>query len=232
METIKIFKFPPSVMSDKDGYSYLALVVNDIFKIKEEIVYFDLSECNYLECNLCSILGSALQDAVNIGKKFFMNNVEKTLKRSLQNIGFLEKDSETQSETDSNQVIYSRFKIDDPISIIAYVESKLLARPGLPLITDDLKKEIARNILEIYINAVTHGECQYVYSCGYVNKRSTKAELHFTLVDIGHTIKKNVNHFLKEELSATQCIQWATDGYNTTKINKTGGLGLKLMKQF
>ena len=168
METIKIFKFPPSVMSDKDGYSYLALVVNDIFKIKEEIVYFDLSECNYLECNLCSILGSALQDAVNIGKKFFMNNVEKTLKRSLQNIGFLEKDSETQSETDSNQVIYSRFKIDDPISIIAYVESKLLARPGLPLITDDLKKEIDQ-----YIQLFIDGEL-LITDANYFNFQKQK----------------------------------------------------------
>ncbi|MBX2905892.1 MAG: hypothetical protein KF744_07635 [Taibaiella sp.] len=161
-----------------------------------------------------------------------MTNVEIALKGVLQRIGFLSKDVGTSDEVDSNQVIYSRFRNNDADAVISYLEKELLGKPDLPLITPDLKKEIARNILEIYINAITHGNCSYVYSCGYINKRSSKAELHFTLVDIGETIKKNVNNYLQCEYTGGRTIQWATADFNTTKIGKTGGLGLKLIQQF
>jgi hypothetical protein len=232
MENYKVFKLPSSVISDIEGFTYLSKVTADLLNVEEESIFFDFSECTYFEINLCCILGSAFQDGVNEGKKFYLSNVENSIKNALQNIGFLERDSETISGNNSNQVTYTRFKIDDEIAIMHYVEHELLDKPGIPMLTNDLKKEIVRNILEIYVNAVVHAECQYVYSCGSVHKRSSYAELHFTLVDIGKTIKRNVNNFLGKEYDGGYAINWATSDYNTTKVNESGGLGLKLMKQF
>jgi len=97
------------------------------------------------------------------------------------------------------------------------------------------KGEIIRSIFEIYSNAVLHGDCLNVYSCGQFYPRKTPPRIDFTIVDVGKTIKKNVNNFLQKELSGIDAIEWALAENNTTKPkekNIPGGLGLKIICEF
>lgn len=58
--------------------------------------------------------------------------------------------------------------------------------------------------------------------------------MDITIVDVGQTIHKNVNdfHFPLKEFDACMAIDWAIKYGNTTKIGRTGGLGLSLILEF
>jgi hypothetical protein len=54
-----------------------------------------------------------------------------------------------------------------------------------------------------------------------------------TIVDMGKTIKANVNDYLKTNLTGCDAIQWALVDGNTTKTgNVPGGLGLSIIFEF
>jgi hypothetical protein len=102
-------------------------------------------------------------------------------------------------------------------------------------LSDAAKKEIIRSIFEIYSNAIIHGDCEDVFSCGQFYPTKTPPRIDFTIVDVGKTIKKNVVDFIGKSISGIEAIQWALEDFNTTKPkekNIPGGLGLKLICDF
>lgn len=232
--TSKVYSFPSSLSSSIDGYNFLANLVTQLLNEKYEVVFFDFSYCTYFETNLCAVLGSAFHEANTINTKFYITNVDDELKKRLKNNGFLQLSEGETVIKDAEQVSYSRFRINDEEAIMNYVEKELLSKEGLPILTFDLQREIVRYVMEIYSNGITHGGCHYVYSCGQVITRlnTNTSELHFSLVDIGRTIKRNVNEYTKSDMSGYETISWATTGFNTTKTEQSGGLGLKLLKEF
>lgn len=227
---IRYYRPPQFLQSDRQGYEYISAVVNDLMDVKEEHIYFDFSDTQHFEINLCAIFGAVFHMDNNIDRKFFFRGVDKTLKRFLQKINFLVPDPSTDSTEEANMVNFARFRIEDEGSIRDYISQKLLKVPGLPVIHPQLEIEIVRQILEMYENATTHGGCEYVYSCGITDSR--RKELHFTLTDIGRTIKLNVNDFLNQMWSGKQTIDWSTKDDHSTKKNQSGGFGLKLIQRF
>ena len=83
----------------------------------------------------------------------------------------------------------------------------------------------------MFENARTHGKCKNIHTCGQFYP--TRKKLHITIVDTGKTIVNNVNDFLNKGMSSSECINWAMETGNTTKVGNTpGGLGLGLIFEF
>ncbi len=98
--------------------------------------------------------------------------------------------------------IYFRQRKD----FIEYIDNQLLSRQELPEMSPAFRKEIRKNIQEIFNNAVEHGGCDYVYTCGqyYPRMKSIK----FSIVDFGKSIKLNVSQYLHDDKSAIDAIKW------------------------
>ena len=67
-----------------------------------------------------------------------------------------------------------------------------------PAQTEKAGSLIQESIMEIFVNAVSHGECSFVYSCGEYDQDKTPPSLDMTIVDRGHTIPCMVNDFLSK----------------------------------
>lgn len=95
-----------------------------------------------------------------------------------------------------------------------------------------------QSIFEIFENARTHGKCELIYTCGQYYPNKNPPRIDTTIVDLGFTIKKNVNDFLihrreKPFNLGYNAIQWAIQKGNTTKTGSiSGGLGLDLVLEF
>lgn len=133
----------------------------------------------------------------------------------------------------STTIDFKKFTLQDTVSFQTYINDKLLGRSDFPHVSDLLKKKINKSILELFNNAHSHGKCEFVYICGQYSTSDLK--LHFTISDMGITIRKNVNDYFKSgtKITGTAAIAWAVERGNTTKRgNIPGGLGLSLIRDF
>ena len=129
-------------------------------------------------------------------------------------------------------VPYTKFDNGDTRGFMGYLEKNLFGNPSLSELPDGLSKKIQESILEIFMNAQTHGKCKSIFSCGQLFPQ--KNRLDFTIVNTGTTIKQNVLDFTGDRsLDSIQAIEWAVQESNTTRKDKIpGGLGLSTLMSF
>src|SRR5690606_12647141 len=127
---------------------------------------------------------------------------------------------------------YRTFDENDSDDVFTgYVLEELLSKPNFPKMTGELSTRILTNIFETYDNAITHGKCDFVHTCGQFFPSKGNKPLNFTVVDLGINMKENVENYLGYDISATEAISWAMKRKNSTK-NIPGGLGLSEILQF
>lgn len=128
-----------------------------------------------------------------------------------------------------------RFMPEEGDEFKSYIDTQLMHKQKFPSHTQKAGRLIQESIMEIFVNAVSHGECSYVYSCGEYDKTKKPPCLDMTIVDRGHSIPFNVNRFIThrnwQALSPCQAIRWALEDGNTTK-DIPGGLGLSTLMDF
>lgn len=123
-------------------------------------------------------------------------------------------------------VLYYKFSPSDDDAFMNYIKDELLSKKDFPKHSKRLGKKISESIFELYENARTHGRCKQIHTCGQYYPNKIPKRLDITIVDMGKTIKANVNEFLKEELTGAETIEWALKYGNTTKTgNISGGVG-------
>lgn len=227
---------PRTVKSDKDGYEFLASLYPKVIGAGADEVYINFSECTDFNGNLASALGAILDRFVLMGLKVLLSTPSsKKVRRALSRNHFLRAwEISTAIEDRENYIEYQRFKSDGPSQEFKrYVDDGLLHKKHFPKHTAKVGAAITENIFEIFVNAITHGETQYAYSCGEYDEHNEVLEM--TIVDCGQTIPGNVNTFFsskgREELNHCEAIEWAFISGNTTKT-ETGGLGLAIIKEF
>jgi len=230
-----IIKIPQQIGIESESYNFLGFVYATLVDLKNKLVYLDFEICLFFEGNMCAVLGSILEDAKLRGNKIFLTNVPPNIKGFMFRNKFLKNFDNNREELPINNssIYYQKFVIEDEIGVKNYVEQELFNKQGMPEISHLLKKEIVKSIFEIYANALTHGRSFHVFSCGQVFARRSPPVINFTFVDLGRTIKSNVDQYLNSELLGHEAILWATSNENSTKVdNHSGGLGLKLIKNF
>lgn len=228
-----LLKFPADIRSDFDGYNYLSHIVEVVKRTKNDEVIFDFEQVSFFQGNLCTIFGVCIE-ILRSNKSTFQiinlsNNVETILRKNyfLVQLGYPEiYDNITTS------IRYMKFDPNDDEGFNTYIIKELLDKKDFPSVSPMLYKEILRNIFEIYENARTHGKCDFIHTCGQYFPKPGNKKLHFTLVDKGINIKENVLKHLGTEVDILSTIEWAMIWGNTTKIDKSGGLGLAVIFDF
>lgn len=229
-----IIKIPYKVSSDYDGFNKLVKIHNQLKDIMFETVRFDFSNCSWFEANLSAVLGAICNDLLKNLNKIEFVNIKTSTKAILEKNEFLKHfGGDIIMDTYKTTIKYSRYQSNEHTLFKEYLDKELLSKEKMPKMSELLQKKINESIFEIFENAITHGNSKNVFSCGQYYPNKNPPRINFTTVDLGKTIKANVNKYLKKDLSSTETIEWAIDAKNTTKIGNTpGGLGLKIIRKF
>lgn len=229
------FMIPNKVLSNQEGYQYIAsLYCHESNAVKDIIL--DFKYCYNFDANLSAVLGAIADSYYNQGGSVYVQNMSVGVRKALSRNGFLSVlKPEEQLEEKENYVPYNRFKRSAADEFKRYIDDWVIAKSKFPKHTKLAGEKISETLYELFVNAITHGQSQYVYSCGEHFNRNGNNRLCITIVDMGVTIPANVNQFLQKESNAVlevcEAIQWAFVCGNTTK-DTPGGLGLALLQDF
>ncbi|MGD9155434.1 MAG: ATP-binding protein [Bacillota bacterium] len=224
--------FPKEIRSNYDGYRQLLGLYGEIKDCLADDVVIDFQKTIWFDANLLSVLGAILNKTEeNLNKIELVNIKCGAIELLWQRNHFLShfggyKLPDFQEST----IKYRKFKITEEKVFKDYLDSELLSKNAMSEMTPLLRKKINESIFEIFNNAVIHGNCKNIFSCGQYYRKHEK--LDFTIVNLGTTIKANVKNYLKKKLNQNS-ISWAVKEGNTTKKgNIPGGLGLSLIRSF
>ncbi|MBE9467214.1 MAG: hypothetical protein IMY72_02700 [Bacteroidetes bacterium] len=229
-----IILIPNKICSDYSGFNNLIEIFNRVKNISFDTITFDFHNCRWFEANLCAVLGVICHNITqNINNVEFVN-IDKKIENVFSKNGFLQHFGGFRLQDDNYTTIkYRRYQSNEQSLFKIYLDEELLTKKDFPKMSPFLKKKIHENIFEIFENSISHGASEYVFSCGQYYPQKSPPRIDFTIVDIGRSIKTNVNEFLKQNLSGIETIEWAVKEKNTTKTGNTpGGLGLKLIREF
>jgi hypothetical protein len=181
---------------------------------------------------LSAVLGAICAQFDNERIRFI--NLSSTLEKELHRNQYLSYiDNSVDQFFDDDVITYRKFTPYADIEFIEYIRTELLSKPDFPKHSNLLGKKINESIFEVFENARTHGHCKHIFTCGQYYPQKTIKKLDMTIVDMGKTIKTNVNEYLKTVLSGSETITWALEYGNTTKTGTvSGGLGLDIIMEF
>ena len=229
------FNIHTRVVTDKNGYDFLAKLYHDINSSNPDLHVISFSGCNYFDANLAAALGAILDNLKSKGHTFNLRIPRKSgIIKTLARNGFLKIWLPTiDGREKENFIKYQKFPSDSANEFKWYIDEWLMKKQKFPKHTNLAGDKIQESIYEIYANAVTHGKTEHVYSCGEYD--TDNHTLDMTVVDCGRTIPNNVNDFFgsrgREPVSSTEALEWALKRGNTTKLIP-GGLGLAILTEF
>ena len=227
---------PKEIHTDYKGYSSLINLIDktELLFLKE--IFFDFSKVQWFDANLCAVLGAVVTQVQNNLNEVKLINFPKKIENLFKKncfFGYFGK--EVIPDINDTTIFYRKFKTSEEKYFQKYIDKELLS--NLPQMSELLRKKINSNILEVFLNAIDHGRSDYIFSCGQYYP--AKNIIDFTIVDIGRTIKKNVNQYLKKvkkikkDIRGFNCIKWAiVEGHSTRDINIPCGLGFSIIKDF
>lgn len=225
------------ICTDSIGYQHLVDVYDRINNQNDKEATLVFDECEHIDANLSAVLGSLLDDLKSRGYILWLKHPKNIQVRDnlSRNNFFSAFNPDYIAEDTENFIEYRRFGPNDSRDFKSYIETQLMQKQKFPAHTEKAGSLIQESIMEIFVNAVLHGECTYVYSCGEYDEAKTPPSLDMTIVDRGHTIPYKVNDFLTrrnwQPMSSCQAIRWALIDGNTTK-NIPGGLGFSTILDF
>ena len=229
-----IIKFPERLSSQFEGYDYLIQVYYKSLESNEENLTLDFELTNWFEANLSAILGAICALLVSENKKIRIININHRIEDVFRRNRFLCQFGHQPIDDNKKTVItYRKYTPYEDIEFMDYINNELLSKPDFPKHSKLLGKKINESIFELFENARTHGKCKYIYTCGQYYPGKSPKRLDITIVDIGRTIKTNVNEYLGQIMSGSEAIKWAMQYGNTTKTGDvSGGLGLDIIFEF
>jgi signal transduction histidine kinase len=216
-----------SIKTDSSGFADVARIHATIEREPAGEVAVDCSRLRWLDANMCAPLAAAI---LAPGRRILLQKLHPAIETILRKNGFVPGPVE---DTHGTTIRCQQFDIAGSVEFASYVEQNFRGK-GLPAMSVGLQREFRRSIFELFENAVTHSKTELgIFACGQFFP--TRRQLHFSLADRGVGIPATVREFLSRDLSATQAIEWAMSGQNTTRRvadRVPGGLGLKIMRDF
>lgn len=226
------FQFPQSIESNFEGYGTLIDFCNKTGGLVFDDITLDFSKTKWLEANLTAILGAILNKTQVEFNDVKIENLRENTRELLSRNHFLSHFGGSRIPDYYDTTIkYRKFKRTEEKLFKEYLDRELLSKKVMPDMSNLLRKKINESVFEIFNNAVIHGDCRNIFSCGQYYP--SKKRLDFTIVDLGKTIKTNVNEYVKTNFSGEDAIKWAVGKDHTTKRGQIpGGLGLSLIREF
>ncbi|MDE6207688.1 MAG: hypothetical protein K2M55_07750 [Muribaculaceae bacterium] len=225
------------IRTDIKGYQHLVDVFADILGQEDKEVTIVFDGCEHIDANLSAVLGSLFDELKSQGFQIWLTNPTNAQVRDnlSRNNFFSAFNPDCNTEDTENFIEYRRFKPEESKNFKSYIETQLMQKQKFPAHTEKAGRLIQESIMEIFVNAVSHGECAYVYSCGEYDGTKAPPCLDMTIVDRGHSIPAKVNDYMTrrdwQPMTACQAIRWALMDGNTTK-DIPGGLGLSTLMEF
>lgn len=223
----------PELHHNQAGFEVLVRLWEQTEACFLDVIELDFADTGWLDADMCAPLGAllyALGERINTVK---LLNIRPSVEQALGRNGFLSiYGRKAVPDRWGTTLPYQRFDPEDDRYFADYVETKLIRRTELPVMSPALLKKLSESLFELFNNAVLHSRTQMgIFSCGqFFPKRD---RLNFSIADLGIGIRRNVTENTGLALDAAQAIVWATTGRNTTRRGAIpGGLGLKLLVQF
>lgn len=226
------YDFPQNISSDFEGYKAMIDFYNKTAEVGFDEIILDFAKTTWFEANLTAILGAILNKIQSELNDVRIANLSQKIGTLLSRNHFLSHFGGLKiPDYYKTTITYRKFKTCEEKLFKEYLDGDLLSKEAMPDMSSSLRKKINESIFEIFNNAVIHGDCKNIFSCGqyYPNKK----RLDFTIVDLGKTIKANVSRYLGRNVPGKDSIRWAVTLGNTTKEGQIpGGLGLSLIREF
>lgn len=225
------------IRTDVDGYQHLIDVHDTIKSQNDKDITLIFDDCQHIDANLSAVLGSIIDEVISGGCNVWLTHPKNAqVRHSLSRNNFFSAFDPDLTVVDTENFIeYRKFKSEESGDFKSYIETQLMQKQKFPAHTEKAGRLIQESIMEIFVNAVSHGECTHVYSCGEYDESKMPPSLDMTIVDRGYTIPNRVNNFMVrddwQEMTPCQAIRWALIDGNTTK-NIPGGLGFTTILDF
>ncbi|MGB5988623.1 MAG: hypothetical protein WBG43_02635 [Marinifilaceae bacterium] len=196
--------------SNFDGYCKLIELFIQIKLKNNSKLILDFKHCSFFEANLSSILGAIINSYTSNSYTIKLEGLPSAIENILLRNKFLQTfDNRSIIDAKGTTLAYKQIKPEDEELFQQYVDNELLTKKEFPQLSKKAQKKICESIFELFENARTHGKCKYVYICGQYYPKQTPARIDLTIVDLGYSIKKSVNKYLKTTFSGIEAIEWA-----------------------
>ena len=223
-------RFPlQNIRHDWAGFSALSRLYTEAVGCSS--IEVDMQATSWIDADMCAPFGAVIRALESRQVAVRLVNMRDNVREILLKNGFLNQHNGRVHDTWDTTIAYKQFKVSDEIGFSSYVSNDLAGHRVCPKCQLELQKMFSQNVCEIFSNAMLHSRTQLgVFSCGqFFPKRD---QLDFTVADLGVGMRRNVEIFMRSEISAVEAIIWATNG-NTTKANdRPGGMGLKSLCHF
>lgn len=194
------------------------------------VLRFD--NCTFLHQNAVAFLGGVIRMLQLNGCDVFLNRktLRDDVRRNLMRNGFLGTLGLEASTPFTGNTIPFREDRNDQGDIIRYLREDWLGR-GWVNVSDRVMDAIVSAVLEIYSNALEHGNSAVgVFTCG--QRYPTLKEIALTVVDFGMGIPTTVRTVGGQaSVSDNEAIAWALLRGNTSKPGNRG-MGLDILREF
>lgn len=230
---ILIFRLPPEIKHDLDGFRCLVELNSSANEIFFEEIEIDMGAVVWLDADMCAAFGAILYSLSANLNAIDLTNTRPNVETILCRNGFLSHyGREKMPDRYGTTIPYQRFDVKDDRFFARYIEDQLIQRSEMPSMSPGLEKKFRESVFEIFSNAVIHSQTKMgIFSCGQFFPKRQK--LVFTVADLGVGIRRNVEEATRVTMGPAAAISWATEGTNTTKKGRIpGGLGLKLLREF
>ena len=223
----------PTIYHNQAGFETLVRLYVQTKDCFLEDIEINMAATYWFDADMCAAFGAILYYLGCNANTVQMTNIRANVERVLSKNGFLSTYGQKRiPDTWGTTIPYQRFDVKDDRYFARYIETELIRRSEMPIMSSGLLKKFRESVFEIFSNSVIHSRTKLgIYSCGqYFPKRQ---RLDFSVADLGIGIRENVKKNVGLDLAAEDAIVWATQGRNTTKRGQIpGGLGLKLLKEF
>lgn len=220
----------------KTSYQCLCKLCYDFSVLNDAKVNVNFVDVTFIAGNFFSIIGCIFSTfSVNNNLKIYIKNLRPEIAQVMVKNGFSRyfRNIKSKEQPDDSVIPYQIFNNHEIDLFKEHITIHLLQHHGMPQMSVPLKNRITDNLLEIFGNVRDHSVHSLVYSCGQYFHRNKM--LRFSIVDIGTTIRKNVEDFFHEfgKTFSGNALQWAmVRGHSTRRTPEPGGLGFSLILEF
>ena len=222
-------QLPNEIRTDQQGFASLANIYIQAKPCNFETIQLDFQNTTWFDANMLAMLGAIMESGWT--NNFEIINLRPDQEKIFKRTRYSYFGGEYLPDKYRTTIEYRKSKASEIGSFEKYLEKKLLVHPHIQNMSALLRKKIIETILEIFNNAIMHGGCEFIYSCGQYYPQYGR--LDFTIVDIGKTIHSNVSDYNNRNFSGKEAIEWAVSESTTTRIgNIPGGLGFTVIRDF
>lgn len=230
---IPVIKLEGEIMTNSQGINKIMQFYYEATQHHDSDVIIDCYNLGWLDANLTALL-NALE--YRLKKK---NNVQfrADFKYLAENFGVLFRNGWL---TDGNIKIEDEQKTTIPCTSFTpaqeddfcnYINGHLLCHRGMPVLTDNIRKRIQNDLIEVYTNIYRHAQTsEPFFVCGQYYPKFKY--FIFTMVDLGVGFYQPINKFTNGAVNTVKgAIEWALQG-NSISGEKLAGMGLQSIHDY